>query len=68
MDTETQGVEAPSPETTPKAFGFRHFAIGLSIHVTGIILLQVFGLHGMIAHIMVAAVCQLAEQARRRRG
>lgn len=38
MDTETPGVVAPDPEPTPKeAFDFRHFALGLLIHVTGIV-------------------------------
>lgn len=69
MDTEEPGAVTPSPEPTPeKAFDFRHFAIGLSIHVTGIVLLQAFGLHGMLAHIMVATVWQCLEQTRRLRG
>jgi hypothetical protein len=67
MYSQTPGVDAPSPEQMQQTSGLRHYAIGLMIHVTGIVLLQVFGLSGMLAHIMVAAVCQCLEQIRRQR-
>ena len=68
MYTEKPGGDNPEPKRTEQKFALRHYVIGLTIHVLALILLQVFGLHGIIPHIIAAGVCQWVELMRQRNG
>lgn len=58
MYTEKPGGDNPEPKRTEQKFALRHYAVGLTIHVLGLVLLQALSLHGIVPRIIAAGVCQ----------